>query len=93
MNPHLERLLPYPFERLNALKAGITPPTGYPPVMLSIGEPKHPPPEFIIEALADPARLRRDLALYPATRGSDELREAIAGWLEQRFGAPTAPAT
>jgi len=93
MNPHLERLLPYPFERLNALKAGVAAPPGYAPVMLSIGEPKHPPPEFVIEKLSDPAALRRDLALYPATRGSDGLREAIATWLARRFGAPTDPAT
>jgi len=93
MNPHIEDLLPYPFERLNALKAGLIPPEGYPPVMLSIGEPKHPPPEFIIEQLADAARLRENLALYPATRGSEELRGAIADWLAQRFQAPVDPAT
>ncbi len=91
MNPFLARLQDYPFERLNALKAGIVPPPDRPPVMLSIGEPKHPPPEFVVRALSDPAALTRDLAGYPATRGSAELREAIAGWIARRFHAQVNP--
>ncbi len=93
MNPYIDRLLPYPFERLNALKAGITPDAAYPPVMLSIGEPKHPPPDFIVSLLADAATLRQDLSIYPATRGSEVLRQAIAAWLQRRFGAATDPET
>jgi len=85
VNPHLEHLRAYPFERLAALKAGIAPPADYPPVMLSIGEPKHAPPSFVVDVLSDDAALRRDLAGYPATRGSDELRQAIAAWLARRF--------
>jgi N-succinyldiaminopimelate aminotransferase len=61
--------------------------------MLSIGEPKHAPPEFVIDILADRARLVRDLAIYPTTRGSDALREAIAGWIQRRFAASLDPAT
>jgi len=93
MNPYLADLQPYPFERLNALKAGAAPDPAWPAVMLSIGEPKHAPPDFVIEILADPARLARDLATYPTTRGSDALREAIAGWIAGRFGATVDPAT
>ena len=93
MNPYIERLLPYPFERLNALKTGITPDGSYPAVMLSIGEPKHPPPDFVVSLLTDADRLRADLATYPATRGGDVLREAIAAWLQRRFNAVTDPAT
>jgi N-succinyldiaminopimelate aminotransferase len=91
MNPFLGRLQPYPFERLNALKDGIEPPAGYPAVMLSIGEPKHLPPDFVVEALADAAVLRPALGAYPATRGSAELRGAIGDWLAARYGAQVDP--
>lgn len=91
MNPLLGHLQPYPFERLSALKAGITPAAGYPSVMLSIGEPKHPPPDFVLQQLTDATAMRRDLSLYPATRGSDELRTAIADWLAARFSVRADP--
>jgi N-succinyldiaminopimelate aminotransferase len=93
MNPHLAALQPYPFERLNALKAGAVPDPAWPPVMLSIGEPKHAPPPFVIDILADRARLARDLAIYPTTRGSEALRESIAAWIGRRFRASVDPAT
>ncbi len=81
MNPHLQELHPYPFERLRKLLAGLTPPPGLAPVNLSIGEPQHPTPPFIIEALqANMSGLSR----YPVTAGSDALRDAIAGWLSRR---------
>jgi N-succinyldiaminopimelate aminotransferase len=91
MNPHIEHLQPYPFERLNALKSGVTPPPDYPSVMLSIGEPKHPPPDFVLAQLTDAAAMRRDLAIYPATRGSIDLREAITEWLAGRFSVAVDP--
>jgi len=93
VNPHLARLQPYPFERLAALKDGVQPPPDSVPVMLSIGEPKHPPPEFVVAALADADALARDLAGYPATRGSAELRSAIAAWIGRRFQASADPQT
>ncbi len=84
MNPDLDRLQPYPFEQLAALKAGITPPD-LPHIALSIGEPKHPAPDFVLAALqTDLPRL----AAYPLTRGEDTLREAIADWLTARFHLP-----
>jgi N-succinyldiaminopimelate aminotransferase len=82
MNPQLQKLQPYPFERLAALKAGCTPPAELEPIALSIGEPRHPSPEVAL------APLRNNLDLcnrYPLTRGSPELRQAIAGWLQRRF--------
>jgi N-succinyldiaminopimelate aminotransferase len=91
MNPHLQALEAYPFERLNALKAGVTPPPDHPPVMLSIGEPRHAPPGFVLDLLIERAALARDLAAYPATRGSGELRAAIAEWLTRRFAATVDP--
>jgi len=95
MNPALERLKPYPFERLNALKAGIVPRSNAPHIALSIGEPKHDPPSFLVAALADQQRLVAGLGAYPATRGADALRAAIAAWATRRFDleTPLDPAT
>ena len=85
MNPLLDRLQPYPFEKLRALIGGHTPNPALKPINLSIGEPKHPTPKLVKDALA--ASLD-GLAVYPATVGSPELRQAIAGWLERRYGIP-----
>ena len=86
MNPLLDRLQPYPFEKLRALFAGIKPDPAYAPIALHIGEPKHPTPEFIKRALTDALD---SLAQYPATAGSSGLRETIAAWLCRRYGLPT----
>jgi N-succinyldiaminopimelate aminotransferase len=85
VNPLLARLQPYPFEKLRALMAGATPPAKLSPINLSIGEPKHPTPALVKEALA--ASLD-GLAAYPATAGTPELRQAIASWLAHRYGIP-----
>jgi N-succinyldiaminopimelate aminotransferase len=85
MNPELERLQPYPFEKLRMLFAGVQPSANHVPVNLSIGEPKHPTPEFIKRALVDALG---GLALYPPTIGSETLRRAIADWLARRYGIP-----
>jgi N-succinyldiaminopimelate aminotransferase len=85
MNRGLEALLPYPFERLNALKAGVVPRAQKPHIALSIGEPKHAPPGFIVAALADARRLTEGLGSYPLTRGSDALRASMAEWATRRF--------
>ncbi|MFV0476377.1 MAG: succinyldiaminopimelate transaminase [Parahaliea sp.] len=82
MNSQLERLQPYPFERLRTLFHQLVPNQTFRPVSLSIGEPRHPAPAFVLECLAE--HLNK-LANYPLTRGSDELRNVIAHWLEQRF--------
>jgi N-succinyldiaminopimelate aminotransferase len=85
MNPDLQRLLPYPFERLARLKAGSVPPAALAHVNLSIGEPKHQPPHFVAEQLISHLH---GLASYPLTRGSDELRMVIGEWLTRRFALP-----
>jgi N-succinyldiaminopimelate aminotransferase len=86
MNPGFERLAAYPFERLAELKAGLHPPAGLSHIPLSIGEPKHAPPQFVLDKLA--AHLD-ELGSYPATRGMPELRTAGARWLERRFALQT----
>jgi N-succinyldiaminopimelate aminotransferase len=82
MNPNLARLQAYPFERLRALLADATPPAGLSSISLSIGEPRHEPPVFVLEALA---RHLHRLDTYPATRGLPELRAAMAAALERRY--------
>jgi N-succinyldiaminopimelate aminotransferase len=91
MNPDLQRLQPYPFERLRELLAGVTPPSTLHHINLSIGEPKHPTPPFIVDALV---RALPSLSAYPATAGQPELRDAIASWARRRYRlAALDPAT
>jgi len=85
MNSDLSRLHPYPFEQLRALFAQRPASLDMTPISLSIGEPKHPTPRFIEQALI--ANLN-GLANYPATLGSVTLREAIAAWLTRRYNVP-----
>ncbi len=85
MNPHLSKLQPYPFEKLARLKQGINPPADKPHIALSIGEPQHPTPKLISDALV--AHLG-GLGNYPATKGIALLRQAIADWLSVRFKLP-----
>ena len=85
MNPRLERLHAYPFERLARLTAGAAPPGRLEPIAMSIGEPRHAPPPMVLEALR--ANAHR-LDTYPSTAGLPELRAACAAWLERRNGLP-----
>ena len=90
MNGRLELLAAYPFERLARLKSGIQPPAALPHIAMSIGEPKHAPPPFVVEAL------RRELARldsYPATAGLPETRASISAWLKRRFNVHVSPDT
>jgi N-succinyldiaminopimelate aminotransferase len=87
MNPALDQLRTYPFERLAALLAGNRPPASLPHIGMSIGEPRHPPPRLVLDALA--AQLHR-LGSYPATRGLAALRESAAAMLQRRFLPPDA---
>ncbi len=82
MNPNLTHLHSYPFEKLSHLKSGCLPPEKLEHIPLSIGEPKHPAPDFVLQAMVDNLA---GLASYPLTKGSPELRRTIANWLIQRF--------
>ena len=88
MNPHLSQLQPYPFARLREAMQGVNPPEGVVPVPLQIGEPKHPAPAVITDALT--AALPR-LDAYPQTTGLPELRQACAGFLQRRYGLALDP--
>lgn len=82
MNPDLDRLQPYPFERLATLFGDVQPPSDRARLALSIGEPQHAPPSVATEAFQAASN---EVARYPATRGQPELRSAIADWLMRRF--------
>ena len=75
----------YPFERLNNLLAPLTPNSNFTPISLSIGEPKHQPPDFALEILSDQEKVRALLATYPSTKGTTKLRQSISTWLKSRF--------
>jgi N-succinyldiaminopimelate aminotransferase len=83
VNPLLARLQPYPFTRQKILFEGVTPNPALRPISLGIGEPRHPTPTFIKQALAENLD---GLANYPTTAGSDALRQSIAAWITSRYG-------
>ncbi len=82
MNPDLDKLQPYPFEKLRQLFADLEPPAGKSAIALSIGEPKHPAPRFVLQSMQQ--NLDK-LSQYPLSRGTEKLRKAITQWLERRF--------
>lgn len=90
MHQHLDHLHPYPFQKLSALLRDVAPPADKPHIALSIGEPRHPPPAFVLQELS--ANLD-SISRYPVTRGSDNLRQAITDWLSTRFNAKVSADT
>lgn len=81
MNPDLQKLQPYPFEKLASLKAGKQPDVeGH--IALSIGEPKHEAPGFVLASISNNLN---EINRYPLTKGNLELRSTIANWLTRRF--------
>ena len=90
MNPLLQRLQPYPFERLKQLFSTVTPATKYPPISLGIGEPRHATPKLVLDALAASTEA---LSSYPATAGLPALRQSCANWVHRRYGLTLNPDT
>jgi N-succinyldiaminopimelate aminotransferase len=86
VNPYLADLNEFTFTRLGRLLQGIAPPEGLKPINLSIGEPKHPTPQFIRDAIGQNTD---GLAQYPPTKGSALLRQTIADWVKKRFALPS----
>lgn len=82
MNPGFQHLHPYPFEKLAKLRADVSPSPRHSSLDLTIGEPKHPTPALVREALV--AHLETT-ERYPTTAGLPALRECIASWLSRRF--------
>jgi N-succinyldiaminopimelate aminotransferase len=83
VNPDLLRLQPYPFEKLASLKTGLNPPADKAPIVLSLGEPRHNAPSFLVEQVITHLH---GVSTYPTTRGTGALRQAISDWLVRRFG-------
>lgn len=90
-NPFMQHLQPYPFERLRQLTQAVTPNSALRYIPLTLGEPKHPAPEFVVDALTDRTLVTQALGTYPLTKGSVALREAIANWLNLRFAVKVDP--
>jgi N-succinyldiaminopimelate aminotransferase len=86
MNPRLDTLQPYPFEKLRLLLAQAgTPPAGLRAINLSIGEPKHAAPQCVKDAIVGALD---GLSSYPPTKGDPKLRQAISQWLGKRYDIP-----
>lgn len=89
LNPVLGELGAYPIatiqERAHRLRAA-----GIPVIDFSIGDPREPTPRFIREALREAVP---EVSQYPLTGGTQELREAVAGYVKRRFGVEVDPDT
>jgi N-succinyldiaminopimelate aminotransferase len=90
MNPLLQRLQPYPFERLKLLFSTVTPAKNYAAISLGIGEPRHATPPLVLDALAASTEA---LSSYPATAGLPAMRQACANWVQRRYGLALNPDT
>ena len=85
MNPNLNLLQPYPFQKLRQLFDGVTRNVALKPIDMQIGEPKHATPGFIRQALTDNLD---GLSAYPTTLGTATLRNNIAAWIKRRYNLP-----
>lgn len=84
MHNKLHALQPYPFQKLANLFSDIELSPTLEHIPLSIGEPRHKPPSFVLDTL----KTNLDSIIqYPLTKGSVELREAITRWVDHRFHA------
>jgi succinyldiaminopimelate transaminase len=89
MNPLLQRLGGYPLARFQDLKADLAA-DGRPLHDFSIGDPVEPTPAFIRAALVEGVP---DVSQYPTAAGLSSLRDAVAGWVDRRFGLAVDPET
>jgi aspartate/methionine/tyrosine aminotransferase len=85
LNPRLDLLTDFPFDRLRTLLTGINPPAGIEPLDLSLGGPLHEPPAMIAETIAAQAA---GWGRYPPMDGTPEFQAAAARWLCSRFDLP-----
>ena len=87
VSPTLTGQATYPFVRLNQASAARRA-QGLEVIDFGMGDPREPTDPRIIQALKDGVRERMG---YPAAVGLPELREAVSGWTERRFGAALDP--
>jgi len=89
LSPVLAELAQYPFARLDDWKAEAKA-RGIELIDFGMGDPREVTPAFIREALAAAIE---PVSSYPRATGLPELREAISGWIDRRFGVAVDPAT
>ncbi|MEL0621988.1 succinyldiaminopimelate transaminase [Marinomonas arenicola] len=82
MNPFIDSLHPYPFQKLSELLEGHTPNPDKPLIRLTIGEPQHNSPQIVLDTLANSLN---GVNKYPSTKGELALRSAISEWTKTRF--------
>ena len=78
----------YAFPRLRALLDDHPP--GGPVVQMTIGEPRHPFPPWVVQAISEAAE---GFGRYPVNEGSEALLGAMAGWVARRYGVTLEPET
>jgi succinyldiaminopimelate transaminase len=89
LSPVLAELQQYPFARLDDWKADASK-RGLDLIDFGMGDPREPTPAFIREALLASVE---EVSSYPRATGLPELRTAIAGWIDRRFGVGVDPDT
>ena len=82
INPVLDKLADYPFDRLRHLLSGIEPPTNQNPIIMSLGEPQHEPPSFVVDVIS---RHANEWGKYPPVIGTPDLLNAVVEWLGNRY--------
>ena len=85
LNERIAQLPPSAFMILDDLIAGLTPAAGLKTLNLAIGEPQNPPPDFVIDVIAENKAL---FSRYTATNGTPDYRRAVADWLGRHYGLP-----
>ncbi len=85
--PHFDEMPTSPFTRLNKLLEGVTP--GLEPIVMSVGEPQHAPPDFVLPTIE---KHLAEFGKYPPIIGPEPMRLAIAGWVKRRYHVALDPA-
>src|SRR5258708_3788995 len=89
LNNRLELLSDYAFTKLNKLVEPIQPKADLPPIVMSIGDPQHPPPPFVRDIIGRTTTPGSEpWGRYPPINGTPQFRAAAVGWLNRRYRLP-----
>lgn len=88
MNPAIAQLKPYAFTQLRSMQEALRA-QGVQLINFGVGDPEDETPAFIREALVAAVN---PSGRYPEAAGLPALRQAVAGWLERRYGINVDPA-
>jgi acetylornithine aminotransferase len=89
VQPLIEELGEYPFTGLEDARAEAAR-RGREPIDFGIGAPAEPIPDVVRAALLE-AVAGEEVSRYPSAAGKAALREAIAAWVERRYGVQVDP--